>query len=217
VAEQRINLANKMEMERLLYDSGRIPLLLLAAISVMGLLSVYALMALARQSLVAAAGLGAFALFLFSAWFWRYRLYHDSVHQELVIRRPLWFARRLSLADAASFVVRDVGGPLTSAVSGTQIWLRYADGRRIWLTKVRPGDPEGVAARFSEAVSLPMASEDGHLSARSRIAGPTVIVVLMMIGSFWSHQPGVILWPFRAFCLMAFLGLWHGACRKALH
>jgi hypothetical protein len=143
-----------MQTERLLHDTGRPPLLVRLMMSPFGLLGVYGAIASARQAPGTAAGFGAFGLCMLSAWFWRNRFYYDATRREIVIRSRIWIPRRLPLAGARSLHLRDARGVMSSAVIGTDIWIRYADGRRKWLTSVKSGDPGGVAAIFSEATSL---------------------------------------------------------------
>jgi hypothetical protein len=143
-----------MRTERLFYDTGRPPLLVRLMMSPFGLLAIYGAFVSARQAPGTAAGFGAFGLLMLSIWLWRNRFYYDATRREIVVRSPIWIPRRLPLAGARSLYLRDGRGVLCSAVIGTNIWIRYADGRREWLTQVMPGDPGHLADKFSEATSL---------------------------------------------------------------
>lgn len=202
-----------METERLFYDTGRPPLLVRLMMSPFGLLALYGAVVSARQALGTAAGLGVFGFLMLSLWFWGYRFYYDTTRREIVIRSLVWFPSRLPIAGAISFLLGDARDPLTGAVVGTQILLHYADGREKWLTQVPTGDPGHVADRFSEATSLPNLPGDRRPSVRASLIGNTVIVGLMILGSFLWRQPALFLWPFRVFCVIALVGLWHQTLR----
>jgi hypothetical protein len=146
--------AREAQTERLLHDTGRPPLGVLLMISPFGLLAVYAAIASARQAPGTAAVFGAFGLLMLSAGFWRNRFYYDATRREIVVRSPIWIPRRLPLAGARSLCLGDGRGAMCSAVIDTDICIRYADGRRKWLTRVKPGDPGHLADKFSEAASL---------------------------------------------------------------
>jgi hypothetical protein len=143
-----------MRTERLFYDTGRPPLLVRLMMSPFGLLAIYGAVVAARQSASSAAGFGAFGLFMLSVWFWGYRFYYDVTRREIVIRSFTCIPRRLPIGGAISFYLRDARGVMSSAITSTDIWLRYADHRKKFLTSVLPGDPAHVAHRFSEATSV---------------------------------------------------------------
>ena len=202
-----------MQTERLLYDTGRVPLFARLMMSPFGLLAIYGAFVSARQAPGTAAGFGAFGLFMLSIWLWGYRFYYDAARREIVVRSLIWIPRRLPLAGAISFYVCDARWFMSNTVIGTDICLRYADGRRKWLTQVKPGDPGHVATRFSEAASLPILPEDRPESIRASLVGNTVIVGLMIIGSSLSRGPAVFLWPFRVLCVIALVCMWRQTLR----
>jgi hypothetical protein len=101
-----------------------------------------------------ALGLG---LFFLSVPFLRNRIFYNSNHHEVVFRHSGLFGRsqrRIPLGSATGVAV-DVGH---GAHGGTfyDVWLRFSDGRREWLTRL--GDAEGaekVAKTLSQAARLP--------------------------------------------------------------
>jgi hypothetical protein len=203
----------RMQEERLLHDTGRVPPVLLLVISPFGLMAIYGAILLGRPSPFAAALCGAFGLVMLSAWFWRNRFYYDATRHEIVVRSLVWFPRHLPLARAVSLYLHDVR-VMTSAVSGTDICIRYADGREKWLTRVEPGDPGHFATIVSEAASLPILPESRGSSVLSALVWGTVVASLVGGLSFLSHQPKWFLWPFRLFCVIALVGWWYEALQN---
>ncbi len=197
-----------MQTEQLLYDTGKPPLMGRLMVLPFGLLAFYGAIVTAGQSAGAAASLGTFGLFMMSVWFWGYRLYYDAARREIVIRSYIWIPRRLPVGGAISLLLRDARGGLTSAVIGTYIGLRYADRSEKWLVQVIPGDARHIAQRFSEATSLPILPYDRPPSVHASSAAITIIVGVIILGSFLSRQPAVFLWPVRVFCLVVLAGSW---------
>jgi hypothetical protein len=197
-----------MQTEQLIYDTGKPPLAGRLMVLPFGLLAVYAAIVTAGESVGAAAALSTFGLFMLSVWFWGYRIYYDAACREIVTRSYIWIPRRLPVGGAISLLLRDARGGLTSAVIGTYIGLRYADRREIWLAQVIPGDAQHIARRFAEATSLPILPYDRPPSARASSAAITIIVGVIILGSFLSRQPAVFIWPLRVFCLIALVSVW---------
>ena len=147
-----------MRTERLIYDTGRAPLFVRLLITPFGFAGACLSPLGWRESVLRSLFCSFFGLFMLSIWFWRTRLFYDSDHREIVFRgsTTLWIPRRLSLTGAAAVYLHDVR-MLTSDVTGTNIGIRYQDGRESWLTRVEPGDPQRIATLFSEATNLPIA------------------------------------------------------------
>jgi hypothetical protein len=158
--------------ERLLLDTGRVPLWLRVPILVAGVLFLWLSahlvsahlfgydLGLHATSETGSWVLGAivfllFGLFFVSIWFLRNRIVLNSPGREILMRHSGLFGsaqRRISLIGATAVYVHE------ARLLASHFWdigLKFGDGRSEWLIRVY-GGAEIVVKEFSDATGLPI-------------------------------------------------------------
>jgi hypothetical protein len=221
--------------EQLLRDTGRMPIWLRVPVALAGVFVLWLSAAIASSHLfgydlglhfrgaesgspvLGFVGTLALGLFFMSVWFLRNRIFLDATHREILVRHSGLFrrsVRRVPLLDATGIYLR-FGGTL----SGTYwvIGIEFKNGRREWLTQIKRFEDADAAARtFSESTGLPVVIIREHTEAeiRAGLIFGTVITGLIVVASFYSHQPALFVWPVRLFCVICLVVLWYQALRE---
>ena len=95
------------------------------------------------------------ALWIF-VWFGRLRISYETERQELVVSTKgylRWHKRRVSVADASGFIVRNVRGAISSR--RWEVWVEYKDGHSEWVADV-PWDIGTLVEALPGTTRLPV-------------------------------------------------------------